>query len=136
MRNVHRVLGAFLIMSFSAAPLGVAAEGYVCASGVRMVHGAAAPAGCAHCAPTDAGRRATFERPCCVYVGATALPPVLTATAVALAAPVRAAAAVPPGMATSAAPAIDPAGVPAFASGGNGPSPPTFRLPQSVQLRN
>jgi hypothetical protein len=134
MRIVHRLIGALLITSFSAAPLGVAAEGYVCASsGARMVH--MSPSACAHCAPAARpAPTAAFERPCCVYVGANALPPLLSATAIALAAPVRAAETIPPGLSVQASTAIPLAGVPVFESGG--PESPPLRLQQAVQLRN
>ena len=135
MRFVHRLLGALLITSFSAAPLGVAAEGYVCASsGARMVH--TSPASCAGCTPSAPTQGAAFERPCCVYVGATALPPVLSAATIALAAPARAAAAVPPGLSVQASAALPLQGVPVFESGGGGPESPPLRLQQAVQLRN
>ena len=102
---VHLLLGALLLVSFAATPLGVAAEGYVCAStGTRMMP--KAKAACVHCAPSaDATPAGSFERPCCVYVGATALPPVLSVAHTALAAPARAVATVPPGVTISALPA-------------------------------
>ena len=133
MRIVQRLIGVLLLTSFSAAPLGVAAEGYVCAaSGQRMMP--KAKAACVHCAPApDAAPVRSFERPCCVYVGATALPPVLSVAQIALAAPARAVATVPPGVSITASPAhalapeleID-----------TGSSPPGVRLVQAVQLRN
>ena len=130
MRIVHRLIGVLLLTSLAATPLGVAAEGYVCAtSGMRMNR--EAKAACTHCAPADAAPVRSFERPCCVYVGATALPPVLSVAHIALAAPARAAAIVPPGVTASVSPAhvlspvleVDP-------------SPQNVRLVELVQLRN
>ena len=134
MRIVHRLIGALLLTSLAAAPLGVAAEGYVCASsGMRM--NAEAKAACSRCAPaTDAAPARSFERPCCVYVGATALPPVLSVASIALAAPARAAVAVPPGMTVTASPpqALGPA-----LEIDSGSSPPAnIRLVEVVHLRN
>lgn len=133
MRIVHRLLGALLITSFAAAPLGVAAEGYVCAaSGTRMMP--KEKAACVHCAPaSDAAPARSFERPCCVYVGATALPPVLSAAHIALAAPARALATVPPGVTITASPATRLA--PELEIGSES-SPPNIRLVEVVHLRN
>ena len=131
MRIVHRLLGALLLVSFAATPLGVAAEGYVCAStGKRMMP--KAKAACVHCAPSaDAAPARSFERPCCVYVGATALPPVLSVAHIALAAPARAVATVPPGVTVTVSPAQALAPVLEV-----DPSPQNVRLVQAVQLRN
>ena len=131
MRIVHRLIGALLLTSLAATPLGVAAEGYVCASsGMRMSH--VAQAACAHCAPAkDATPARSFERPCCVYVGATALPPVLSVANMALAAPARAVATVPPGVTITASPAQ--ALSPQFEVD---PSPQNVRLVEAVHLRN
>ena len=131
MRIVHRLLGALLLVSFAVTPLGVAAEGYVCAySGARMMP--KAKAACVHCAPAkDAAPARSFERPCCVYVGATALPPVLSVAHIALAAPARAVATVPPGVTVTVSPAqaISP-------ELELDTSPQNVRLVQAVQLRN
>jgi len=131
MRIVHRLLGALLLVSFAATPLGVAAEGYVCAySGARMMP--QAKAACMHCAPAkDAAPARSFERPCCVYVGATALPPVLSVANIALAAPARAVTSLPPRILVTASPAyLLPADLAVD------PSPDNIRLEQAVQLRN
>ena len=133
MRIVRRIIGALLLASLSAAPIGVAAEGYVCASsGKRMMP--KAKAACVHCAPApDAAPAGSFERPCCVYVGATALPPVLSVAGIAFAAPARALATVPPGLTVIASPAQALAPELEIDSGA---SPPNFRLVQAVHLRN
>lgn len=130
MRIVHRLIGVLLLTSLAATPLGVAAEGYVCASsGMRMTP--TAKAACTHCAPADAPPARSFERPCCVYVGATALPPVLSVAHIALAAPARAAAIVPPGVTVSVSPAQALAPVLEV-----DPSPQNVRFVEVVQLRN
>ena len=133
MRIARRLLGVILLTSLSATPLGVAAEGYVCASsGARMSHHALAA--CPHCGPAHGAQQQQYERPCCVYVGGTALPPVLSATSIALVAPVRAAAVVPPSATVQAAMRLD---APGFDSdlGTTGSSPP-LKLVQTVQLKN
>jgi len=134
MRIVHRLIGILLLTSLAATPLGVAAEGYVCASsGVRM--SPREKAACTHCAPaTDAAPARSFERPCCVYVGATALPPVLSVAHVALAAPARAIATVPPGvtLAATSPQALDPSLEIDPASG----PPENIRFIEAVHLRN
>lgn len=133
MRITRRLLGAVLLMSLSATPLGVAAEGYVCGtSGVRMTH--QARIACTHCAPAKPAPVAEFQRPCCVYVGGTALPPVLSAASIALASPVRAVAAIPPTVTAQASPAYLLA-APEINADGGGLSPP-IQLVQAVQLRN
>ena len=133
MRMVRRLIGAFLLTTLSATPLGVAAEGYVCAtSGVRMTH--EARIACEHCAPVKAAQ-AAFERPCCVYVGTTALPPVLSAASIALVSPARAVAVVPPTVTAQASTALTAAALEIDADGGGGLSPP-IHLVQSVQLKN
>ena len=131
MRIVHRLVAALLLTSLAATPLGVAAEGYVCASsGVRMKP--EARAACVHCAPqADPKPARSFERPCCVYVGAAALPPVLSVAQIALAAPARAVATVPPGVTVTVSPAQALAPVLEIDS-----SPQNVRLVQAVQLRN
>jgi hypothetical protein len=131
MRIVHRLIGALLLTSLAATPLGVAAEGYVCAfSGARMTP--QAQAACTQCAPAkDAAPARSFERPCCVYVGATALPPVLSVANIALAAPARTAAVVPPGMTITVTPAQ-----PLPAQLEIDTSPQNIRLVEAVQLRN
>jgi len=131
MRIVHRLIGALLLTSLAATPLGVAAEGYVCAfSGARMTPQAMAT--CSQCAPaTGAAPARSFERPCCVYVGATALPPVLSVANIALAAPARAVTSVPPGIAVTASPAYQLAPDLAVDT-----SPQNIRLVEAVQLRN
>ena len=133
MRFARRVIGALLLTSLSATPLGVAAEGYVCASsGVRMTH--EARIACEHCAPAKQAA-AAYERPCCVYVGATALPPVLSTVSLSLVSPVRAIAAVPPTVTAQATTAM-PLDAPELnADGGGGLSPP-IQLVQAVQLKN
>ena len=131
MRIARRLIGVILLTSLSATPLGVAAEGYVCAtSGARMSHQSIAV--CPHCGPAKAAAKATFERPCCVYVGATALPPVLSVASLALVAPARVATVVPPTV-TALAPTALPLGTPEYDA--DGPSPP-LTLVQSVQLKN
>jgi len=131
MRIVHRLIGALLLTSLAATPLGVAAEGYVCAfSGARMMP--QEKAACMHCAPAkDAAPARSFERPCCVYVGATALPPVLSVANIALAAPARAAATIPPGVTITATPAqaLSPQLEVDL-------SPQNIRLVEAIQLRN
>jgi len=134
MRIARRLLGAILLTSLSATPLGVAAEGYVCAtSGVRMTH--EARIACTHCAPAKQAPVAQFERPCCVYVGGTALPPVLSAASIALVSPVRAVAAVPPTVTAQASPVYLLTAPEIDADGGGGLSPP-IQLVRAVQLRN
>lgn len=136
MRIVTRIIGALLISCLGAAPLGVSAEGYVCASGMRMVHGSA-PAACAHCRSGEAApARAAFERPCCTYVASAALPPVLTAATSATPAAHRTLAVAPPGVTTSAGTAMSLGAVPQFESGSSGGSPPPVTLQRAVQLRN
>jgi hypothetical protein len=133
MRIARRLIGAILLTSLSATPLGVAAEGYVCAtSGVRMTH--EARIACEHCAPVKQATTA-YERPCCVYVGATALPPVLSAASIALAAPVRAVQSLPPTVTAQASNAMPLAAPEWNADGGGGLSPP-IQLVQTVQLKN
>ena len=134
MRFARRLVGALLLTSLSAAPLGVAAEGYVCGtSGARMTHDA--HVACAHCGPVKDAPKTAYERPCCVYIGATALPPVLSTASLALASPVRAAAVVPPTV-TAQSPVAMSLVAPEFdADGGGGLSPPV-KLVQVVQLRN
>jgi hypothetical protein len=136
MRIVSRIIGALLISCLGAAPLGVSAEGYVCASGARMVHGTSAAA-CTHCRQGEATPvRAAFERPCCTYVGSTALPPLLHVAASATPAAHRALSVAPPGIATTATHSIPLGAVPEFESGGSGGSPPSVSLQRTVQLRN
>jgi len=133
MRIARRLIGAILLTSLSATPLGVAAEGYVCAtSGARMTH--EARIACEHCAPVKQATPA-YERPCCVYVGATALPPVLSAASLSLAAPVRAAQALPPTVTVQAATALPLTALEINADGTGGLSPP-IQLVQTVQLKN
>jgi hypothetical protein len=141
MRVWHRLVGTVLLAAFAAAPLGVAAEGYVCgSSGKRMVHQVkAATAACAHCRPTAENRAnaiATYERPCCVYVGSTALPPVVTSAAAAPMHDARPALVATPGVTAISGAATALAGVPQFESGGSGVSPPPLTLQTSVILRN
>jgi hypothetical protein len=132
MRIARQLIGAILLASLSASPLGVAAEGYVCAtSGVRMSH--AARVACVHCAPAQGAEKAAFERPCCVYVGATALPPILSATSIALVSPVRAVEVVPPTVTAVASP-VQMLNAPEYDADSGGPSPP--KLIQTVQLKN
>ena len=134
MRIARRLLGALLLTSLSATPLGVAAEGYVCASsGVRMTH--QARIACTHCAPAKPAPVAEFARPCCVYVGGTALPPVLSAASIALVSPVRAASVVPPTVTAQSSPVYLLAAPEIGSDGGGGLSPPV-QLVQAVQLRN
>lgn len=128
---MRRLIGTLLLMSLAATPLGVAAEGYVCgSSGVRMT--AKAMATCKFCGPSTPETK--FERPCCVYVGTTALPPVLSAASLNLVAPVRAAAVVPPTVTSQASSAL-PLLAPEIDADGGGLSPP-LQLVQTVQLRN
>jgi hypothetical protein len=142
MRFMNRIVGAVLISCVSAAPLGVAAEGYVCASGVRMVHDASAPA-CTNCrpaAPQSSGQpspaQAAFERPCCIYVGSTSLPPVLTVAPSGALAAQRSVPVATPGVTAIAGPATALDAIPQFESGGSGSSPPVVSLQRSLQLRN
>jgi hypothetical protein len=136
MRIVTRIIGALLISCLGAAPLGVSAEGYVCASGMRMVHGTA-PSACAHCRAGEAAKtRAAFERPCCTYVSSAALPPVLNVSASASPAAHRALTAVPPGMTTTAGFARSLGDVPQYESGSSGSSPPPVTLQRALLLRN
>lgn len=141
MRVWHRLVGTMLLTAFAAAPLGVAAEGYVCGfSGKRMVHQvtSATPA-CPRCqsiAGNATTRTATYTRPCCVYVGSTALPPVVTNAAAAPLQDVRPALAATPGVTAISGAATALVGVPQFESGGSGVSPPPLTLQTSVILRN
>jgi len=142
MQVVNRIVGALLISCLSAAPLGVAAEGYVCASGARMVHDTSAPA-CTHCrstAPQVSGQPspvlAAFERPCCTYVGSASLPPVLNSASSAAPAAHRSVPVATPGVTAIAGPATALESIPQFESGGSGSSPPAVSLQRSVQLRN
>jgi hypothetical protein len=136
MRIVSRIIGALLISCLGAAPLGVSAEGYVCASGARMIHGTKAAA-CTHCRVGEATPvRAAFERPCCTYVGSTALPPLLNVAAASAQAPHRALSVAPPGISTTASLSIPLGAVPEYGTGSTGGSPPSVSLQRSVQLRN
>lgn len=134
MRVWSRWIGLVLLAAFVASPLGVAAEGYVCASGMRMVHnGTLATAACAHCLPATGSRgagRASLERPCCLYVGSTTLPPVVsTASASSEARPQATSPILLPGVTAVAAFARD--AVPTHESEGSGVPPPSpaFRSP-------
>ena len=132
MRIARRLIGAILLTSLAATPLGVAAEGYVCAtSGARMTHQAIAT--CPHCGPAHAPAQAAYERPCCVYVGGTAVPPVLSASSIALVAPVRTAAVVPPSVVAQPSAALPLNAVEIEAD--DGPSP-NLTLVNTVQLKN
>ena len=85
MERFARLLAVMLSLAFVLSPLGAAAEGYVCAStGKRMNRTILS---CKRCqdapgvtADTQrAAKRAQLSRPCCTYVRAVSLPPVLTA---------------------------------------------------------
>jgi len=134
MRIVSRIVGALLISCLGAAPLGVAAEGYVCASGVRMAHNTT-QAACPHCRFPGAPVQAAFERPCCTYVGSTALPPVLTTSGPSVSDAPRAAFATP-GTTALAGGAMSLGAIPSFDSGGPGTPQPAVSLQRSIQLRN
>lgn len=136
MQVVNRIVGALLIACVSAAPLGVAAEGYVCASGARMVHDTTAPA-CTHCQPSaNPPAQAAFERPCCTYVGSSSLPPVLNVASSGAPAAHHSVPVATPGVTAIAGPATALGAIPQFESGGSGTSPPAVALQRSVQLRN
>ena len=140
MRVAQRVLGTLLLVAFAVAPLGVAAEGYVCGfSGKRMTHVArVSTAMCAHCgggagAPVAGG--AAIERPCCVYVGSTALPPTVGASSARALPDLRP-------MELPRAGGTAPAGAPValndaphYESGGTGVSPPPLEL-RPANLKN
>ena len=88
-----RVVAMVVLVSTLGVPLGIAAEGYVCASGARM--DVSAVHACAACATRglalDARSRRALEhrsigRACCTYVSSTALPQAVTAASAALAA--------------------------------------------------
>jgi len=88
-----RVAALVVLVSTLGVPLGIAAEGYVCASGARM--DAAAMRACANCASRglalDASTRRALAhrsigRACCTYVAAAALPQAVTAVSASLAA--------------------------------------------------
>lgn len=135
MRIVNRVVGALLISCLAAAPAGVSAEGYVCASGARMVHDSS-PAACSRCRPVaDTPAQAAFEQPCCTYVGSTSLPPVLTVSHPGVPAAHRALLTTP-GVTAIAGPAIMLGEVPEYHSGSSGSSPPPVSLQRTLQLRN
>jgi len=140
MRILQRLVGIVLLAAFATAPLGVAAEGYVCGSGKRMMHGAtAATAVCAHCQPTADSRAngsATYARPCCVYFGSTALPPVALSAGAAMLQDARPALVITPGVTAISGAATALAGVPQFEPGGSGVSPPPRALQTSLILRN
>ncbi len=78
MRWWMRLAALVVLVGTLGAPLGVAAEGYVCVTGMRMdiatVHA------CSHCAPLPAGATSkhSLARACCTYVGSSALPDVVT----------------------------------------------------------
>jgi len=138
MRIWHRLVGTVLLTAFAVAPLGVAAEGYVCGSGKRMVHASATTAACPHCAPAagaHAATQATYARPCCVYVGSTALPPVALSAGAATLADARPTPVATPGVTAVSGAAMSLAGVPQFESGGGVPPPPVS-LQTSLILRN
>jgi hypothetical protein len=136
MQLVNRIVGVLLISCVGAAPLGVAAEGYVCASGARMVHNTSAPA-CTHCsASASVPVRAAFESPCCTYVGSASLPPVMTVASSGVPAAHRSVLIATPGVTAIAGPAHALGAIPQFDSGGSGSSPPAVSLQRSVQLRN
>jgi len=141
MRIWQRLVGTVLLAAFATAPLGVAAEGYVCGfSGKRMVHGVtAATAACPNCqaiAGSATARTATYTRPCCVYVGSTALPPVVTSAAAAPLEDARSALVSTPGVTAISGAATALTGVPQFESGGSGVPPPPVTLQTSLILRN
>ena len=136
MQVVNRIVGVLLISCVSAAPLGVAAEGYACASGARMVHDTSAPA-CTHCrSATKTPVQAAFERPCCTYVGSTSLPPVLNVASSGAPDAHHTVPVATPGVTAIAGPATALDAIPQFDSGGSGSSPPAVSLQRSVQLRN
>lgn len=135
MRIVHRVVGALLISCLGAAPVGVSAEGYVCASGARMVYDSS-PAACSRCHPVaQTPAQAAFEQPCCTYVGSTSLPPVLTVSQPGVPAAHRALLTTP-GVTAIAGPVILLGALPQYDSGGSGSSPPHLSLQRTPQLRN
>lgn len=136
MRMVSRVVGWLLISCLGAAPLGVSAEGYLCASGVRMLHDSS-PAACAQCRPVaTTPAQASFERPCCTYVGSTSLPPVLTVSQPGTPAAQRGLLVATPGTTAIGGSAITLGAVPQYDSGGSGSSPPPASLQRTLQLRN
>ena len=138
MRGWVRLVGLVSLVVFAASPLGVAAEGYVCASGQPMVHnGTAKTAACAHCRPSAAWRaaaQASFERPCCLYVGTTALPPVASAASAPALQQVHTAPLAMPGVTAVASSAHMLTGVPQYESGGSGVPPPPLTLRTAVLL--
>lgn len=143
MRMWNRSVAVVLLLAFAAAPIGVAAEGYVCLSGKRMSHAVNASA-CTHCrvdAPSVSGAapggaaRASFERPCCTYVGSRALPPVLTVGLVGAPSSARATVVATPGVTAFAGAARAITRVPQYESGGTGTTPPPLTL-QTPILRN
>jgi hypothetical protein len=86
-----RVVAMVVLVSTLGVPFGIAAEGYVCASGERM--DASAMHACAACATRGLGldasaRRAlahrSIGRACCTYVASTALPQAVTAASASL----------------------------------------------------
>ncbi len=86
-----RAMAVVVLVSTLGVPLGIAAEGYVCASGARM--DASAMHACAACATRGlaldaSARRAlayrSIGRPCCTYVASTALPQAVTAASASL----------------------------------------------------
>jgi len=77
MRWWNRLAALVVLVSMVAVPIGVAAEGYVCVSGMRM--NVAAVHACSHCAPlAGLPGRHSLGRACCTYVGAQTLPEVVT----------------------------------------------------------
>jgi len=140
MRILQRLVGTMLLAAFATAPLGVAAEGYVCGfSGKRMVHQVTAIAACPNCQPiagSATARTATYTRPCCVYVGSTALPPVALSAGAAMMQDARPALVTTPGVTAISGAATALAGVSQFESGGSGVSPPPRPLQTSLILRN
>ncbi len=132
MRILNRVVGALLISCLGAAPVGVSAEGYVCASGARMVYDSS-PAACSRCRPVaHPPTQAAFEQPCCTYVGSTSLPPVLTVSHPEVPAAHRALLTTP-GVTAIAGPVILLGAVPQYDFG---KSPPHLSLQRTPQLRN
>ncbi len=138
MRGWVRLVGLVSLVAFAASPLGVAAEGYVCASGQRMVHdGTAKTAACAHCrpsAPSRAAAQPSFERPCCLYVGSTAVPPVASAASAPALHPVHRAPLAMPGVTALASSAHVLTGVPQYESGGSGVPPSPLKLRTAILL--
>jgi hypothetical protein len=117
-----RTIAAVVLVATLGVPLGIAGEGYVCATGARM--DSSARLACERCAlrgvVLDASARRALAyrsigRPCCTYVAAVGLPTATLAGTPSLAAAqisarAGSAIALAPGMDLSLAPAVPTGG--------------------------